>query len=297
MKTILAFLLCCTMTCPIYAGNMLNFQAGQKAAYTVHQDANVAMKSENGNVSIHSNSILGFTVEVLKIDSTTHSFPIEVEVNVTQLKIDENIKLPFNEIAVQYNSYRAKDNPVSLQKIVAKLMKKPLQFTINENYKVEETTGRLEAFEDHFDDKTSVIPTGANGFMFRVLLGQIFHLVGQKDSQKAYNVSSYPLARWDEDISTSSFSSDFEIVDKTEYTIGKSTATAIYGSWKGKAQLCCDWEETKSNLTIDGNIAWNKANPLVQARDILFKIDQKDISSDPVSLHAKIHQKWSSKGL
>lgn len=296
VKKVITFLLCFVVaTASGYAESLLKFQKGQKAAYTIHQKASGKVTFPEGESTVAMNSVLGFQLEVLSVDPFTGSYPIEVQLQVTRLRFEDRIAIPFGGKKIAYDSARKKNNPL-LQKTIAQLMKKPLRFIVNEDFEVVETTGRLEKFEEAYADVTDFIMFGGSEFGYRMLLGQIFQLAGKEAGQNLYPVAAYPLVPWEEE-SISSSSEGYKIADKSHYQITKESSTSLQGNWRGRARITCRYSGMQDNITLNGLVIWSKANPLVQTRDLTFKLTQKGEDSERMQSNATVHQQWSSRAL
>ena len=293
MKKVLAFLLCFVVLAKSgYAEPLLKFQKGQKAVYTIHQKASGGVTLSEAQSTVSMDSVLGFRLEVLSVDPLTGSYPIEVELQVDRLRFEDRITIPFGGKKICYDSARKKNNPL-LKKTIDLLMKKPLRFIVNEDFEVVETTGRLEKFEDAYADVTDFIMFGGSEFGYRMILGQIFQLAGKEKGEKSYSVAAYPLVPWEDD-SISPSSEGYKIADKSHYQIDQENSTSLLGSWSGRARVTCRYTGLKDHISLNGTVIWSKENPLLQTRDVTFKLKQDGDESDRMHSHATVHQQWTS---
>lgn len=286
------FVSCCVLAGSVDAAPLLNFQAGQKASYVIQQTLTGGGATDFGDAKFNFATHLGFDVTIISVDPQTGNFPFEVEVKITRIETNDQILLPFTKHQVTYNSSKKNNNP-ALQKLISKLMSAPLRFKVHQDFEVVEVSGKLEKFADRYMDRTDLALVGGSSFTYRMLLGQIFHLAGEEEGKLTYPVVVHTLANWEEE--PSSYHSAYKIKNRCSYTITKQSNKVLQGTWIGTGSVNSDLYELNNSVALEGKVTWLKANPLVQTRDITFKLKEKDLGDDQLNVDAVVHQKWSSR--
>jgi len=291
MKKIFLSLLCLLCVSNAYAMPLLNFKAGQKASYTIIQEAMGEVTSPKGVMKAHMGANIHFNLEVISVDPKTGSYPIEVVVTLKKVAINDRFTVPFGNKQITYDSSRRGNNPL-LKQALKQLIDQSLRFIVHEDFELVELTGKLQKFEVQYSAITDMYMFGGSEFSYRMILGQIFHLAGAQAGQNSYPIAAYPLANWEEEVSSSA--DEVKIADTSHYQILATRGQKLHGVWKGQSRVLCKYTELQDLISIQGNVIWDKDNPLLQSRDIVFKLRGKDLTTPSLRSSATIHQKWTA---
>jgi|GEM_PF-3191697 len=278
----------------VHAEQLLQFKEGQKAAYTIEQTIDGKIEGPNtarGNLQV--SNTLDFTLEIVSVDPKTGDFPMVVEVKVNKLKVD--MALAARDAAGTLHKrvhFDGKKGTKGMAQIIQHLKSKPIRFNMDKDFEIRPLTNRLEKIEDAIDDLSvfsgGALVLGANELQWKLTLQQIFHLAGQQKGQQIYKVSNVGLSGADLD--------DVEIIkDKGQYAFTKMKGSVLAANWTGDVHVKDTDFNTENTLNLSGRVTWNKANPLVQTRDVTIHEMENDKDSDGGLIRGTVRQKWTSR--
>ena len=269
-----AFLLgsCCCFHQTLSADPLV-FKVGDAASYSVTQTTDCQNKWLSGVFGTERNryeDTIAFTVKILSSDAETLSYPFDVELTMKGIRINNTETSGDETETVCYDS----DNPQDADKYtwakhLANLINVPMLFRVNGEFDVKEVTGLLEKECTALDDFSSQHFFGATPWSFELLLTQLFHLSGEEmQPSVAYPVSCYQLINWeDEKIKIE----EYDLRQDGGYVISSVDPETIEGTWQEVAIIKGDKtaiDLSKAAISVDGNVKWNAANPLIQQREM-----------------------------
>ncbi len=251
----------------------LVFKVGDAASYTVTQTTDCQNKWLSGVFGTERNryeDTIAFTVKILSSDAETLSYPFDVELTMKGIRINNTETSGDETKTVSYDS----DNPLDADKYtwakhLANLINVPMHFRVNGEFDVKEVTGLLERERTALDDLSSKYFFGTTPWSFELLLTQLFHLSGEEmQPSVAYPVSCYQLIDWeDEKIKIE----EYDLRQNGGYVISSVDPETIEGIWQEVAVIKGDKtaiDLSKAAISVDGNVKWNAANPLIQQREM-----------------------------
>lgn len=255
-------------------GETLPFKAGDAAVYTISQQCDMsAVYLGWYKDTIHSDCSMDVEVTLLSA-----GYPYEVEVTLKKVVIFEEVKRGVTK-KTSYDS-SAPQTDDKLSNYFKTLIDRPMRFIVEGDFMVQETTGYLSDDFFHF---------GGTAWTYQLFLTQLFQLSGEDlILEQSYPVSCYQLLNWEDEQAVKE--SDL-LMHKGEYVIGGIDSENIESRWEG--HVISDDGSLKTELVVFGNVSWDKANPLVQQRELDFRMKQghKKVTA---GTKFKLKQTWSS---
>lgn len=255
----------------------LNFKAGDRAAYIINQKINLVANDVTDNfeskISGQSDQTLHLDIKLLNVGE--NGFPYDVEVKVKSLASCSTIYDELGHRMVKLDSANfSKVNSV-VARILQPLIDYPLNFRVDADFQVTETTGMLAAVYDQLDDLDNDLADyaifGATPWCYELILTQMFHLAGQ-DLQlgESYSTRCYPLLAWESEPLNEQ---EMQIGESSNYSVETIAGTNLIGFWRGNATVSGekDGEKYLGTVQVKGEVIWDPANSLSQAR--LLEID------------------------
>lgn len=291
LKNIIAcFLLitCFSVNTSVY-GELLKFKAGDKSTYIITQQ----MVGEiDPSDQYRSDGMMYIDLTVLSVNEANNSYPIEVEVKMRELHIDEFHQ---NDLAsamviedlVSTQSQGTDVPPSKFQPLIDNAM----IFRIEGPFQVKETTGVLAQVNDGEGD-FAFGHFGATPWTFELFLTQLFQFAGEDlKAKKSYHANCHQLFFWE---NAEPNEGGLEIIEKSNYKIKKVNPSVIKATWKGKAELINQIQNHYGVVKIEEEVIWHTDNPMIQSRGIKVMINkyfQDDYQHQP--LHSlRLKQNW-----
>lgn len=279
--------------CQSAFAEILCFKAGDKASYTITQEVKSELEMFSREFGLSTGSI-DIDVEILSVNEETLSYPYDVQVTLKHVYGLDVAKDGYSVTTTQYDSgsLKTEENHL-LAEYFEKLIDHPLIFTVEQDFQVKETSNYLTELHEDFESPCFMEMLGASPWTYQFFLTQLFHLSGQ-DLQIAtvHPKSCHQLLSWEDD----ELSDDIKILNQEcDYIINSNDAEKIVASWQGNAKAESFEDSMKGEVTLDGNVTWDAANPMIQQRDV--KIHLEAYMNGFFSTHAKlsIHQNWQSR--
>ncbi len=149
-----------------YAENLV-FKAGDKASYTIQQTFKSKMDMLGQKSFTNTESSIEFDIEILDSNSETLSYPFSVAITPKKIYVTDIIRT-CDDVVHNLSNQTSIDQP--------------LLFTVDQNLKVEETTGFFKS-DDKLNNQSSSHLWRAINATFEVFLMQVFHLANEDLSE------------------------------------------------------------------------------------------------------------------
>lgn len=267
---------------------MLIFKTGDKVSYTIIEKSNTEIEFFKATTSSQAEAEIDLDIEILS--SSQGSYPFNVEVTLKKMIFSDIWQDEKNTTVMKYNSSTSEGLDDELTKHFGKLINLPLNFTVQKDFQIKETTGLLDQFYDYDFPSTLLELSDTTLWNFEVLLTQLFHLSGEDLLlANSYPVSCYQLITDD--------LSELDILNQSSaYTINSIDSDKIKASWTGNTKVKDTEGEIKleHEVSVMGNVTWNLTYPMIQERglEIETKIDEETI---PLHYKSTLQQIWQPK--
>lgn len=259
IKNILFYsLLAMAFFCPSQSvtADLLQFHVGDTASYTVTQKADYNIECFGITNNFQRDFTIEFDIQLLSLNETTSSYPFTVEV---RCKTIGPATLPLGEYPDPYEGGA----------LLNFLTNNPLQFEIDSEFNVQETTGNLLAVYETYEDL--MIPAELPSF-FEFFLTQIFQLSGQDlVESNSYPANCYQLLNWqDEPI----YEDEASIVQTSNYTIDSINSDTIQATWQGNAEVKEQDISMDGTVSVNSGVTWDSTQSLIQQRNLSAQVSE-----------------------
>lgn len=237
----------------------LQFRNGDSAAYRILQSLNLTVDFFGFRKDEQHVFSLDFEIKIISLNAKTHSYPFDVEIRCKKMNLATKPEMDADE-------------SVANEKLFNFLIDHPLQFRVEDEFKVEETTGNFALACETYEDSSF---QGHLQSTFELVLTQIFQLSGKDlHPDHKYTTSCYQLINWDD-----------LPVDENEVTLDQSSFCKInsFGShnikatWLGNAKI--KEGSYSDSVTVRGKVLWNTARPLIQQRTLKAKLKGSNVEA------------------
>ena len=263
MKKIVMFLFCLSVSTAAHAEPLLNFEAGQKAAYTV--------KYEHKSNERHQRGGNEFNVEIVKVNKEKGY--IDAKVQLTRVHFTSRCIDPvYGSTRLFYDS--AKKSKMSAVDTASSeefdhalqiVLGKTLHFRIKKDFNLQERSGKFKIFDA---EVSQAIPLQEKAIAQTIieLVGQIFHLADKDAGAKEYTLPIYPILRnYDPEIKA--HSKLYKINEKASFVLVNDGEEKLEGKWSGSSSILAKKTKFAIDLKLDANISFSKKNPLLLTRE------------------------------
>lgn len=263
----------------------LLFKAGDKASYTISQKVNLQESLLDKASYTQSEATIDLDICILSVNEETMSYPFDVEVTLKNIILNEVEQDGTSITTRHYDSNEAPKPENGLPNAqLGKLIDFPLNVRVGKDFDVQETTDTLTQIDQDWDSPLSVSLMG----IVRLLLAQVFHLSGEDlQLSNSYPVSCYKFIDFEDEPLEQE---NIVIKQNSAYTILKMDSDRIAGTWNGEVKVDYPEEELEGEASLVCHVIWDKANPLMQQRDLSVTVIETTTYFFPYQIKASIHQ-------
>lgn len=269
----------------------LLFKAGDKASYTISQKLTSEFEIFDETTYSQSEATIDLDIEILSLNQKTFRYPFEVEVTLKKIIISEIQQDGISSTIIRYDSdcLRNLENNI-LAEHLDRLINYPLNFRVEKDFQIKETTGHLAQIYENFDSPSSMGLLGATPWTFELLLTQLFHLSGENlVLTNSYPASCYQFLNWEDEALDEQ---EIGLLQSSAYIVNAIDSKKIEASWKGNAKVASIEDDMNGEVSVIANVTWDIANPMIQKRDLEVKIEQTYNGFFPAHINFSAQQTW-----
>lgn len=273
----------------------LLFTVGDKASYTISQKLNSEYNFFDDKITYaQSEAMIDLDIKILSANPKASDYLFDVEVILKKIFIFEIQQDGKSSTIISYDSDGLK-NPENklLEQYIDKLINYPLNFRVEKDFQIQETTGYLAETYKDFESPSPMGLFGITPWTFELLLTQLFHLSGENLlCTNSYPLSCYQLLNWEDEALDEQ---EISVNQTSAYTVTAINSKHIKASWTGNAKVARLEDKMDGEVSVIGNVTWDIANPLIQKRNLKVKIEQIQNGLFPAHVKMSGQQTWKPK--
>lgn len=280
------------------ADPLLNFEVGQKASYQIEGSMSFYADEIDLSLPTRETGTFDFVLEILD-KGPEGNYPFLVDVKLQKWHKRTHLSKGLEETIVVFDTANPVPLSPKLQQMVAQLLDKSFRFQVNKDFNVTECSDLLAQLNLDAQSEEEQIFLSEFLLTLREHLGQIFHLADcSAPSMPTKRGTNYPVNLAPFLVNGKMLVSDdpFTITGESHFTVKDPKDGLLEGTWRGNTKLVTENHDFQIKYYVTGKVTWSAVNPLVQTRELNFKLNSGTIDEKEI-IKVLYNQKWTSKPL